>query len=72
MDEFYVICILGAKDVKIENNYYEHIELGLTDNSTSKQDQVLTMVVANNFRHIYGSDVSDENGNPYLDDDYDG
>lgn len=72
VDEFYVICILGAKDVKIENNYYEHIELGLTDNSTSKQDQVLTMVVANNFRHIYGSDVSDENGNPYLDDDYDG
>lgn len=70
--EFYVFSIVGAKDVKIENNYYEHIEKQLTDYTASKQEQVLSLMVVKNYRHIYGSDVSDENGNPYLDDDYDG
>lgn len=70
--EFYVFSIVGAKDVKIENNYYEHIEKQLTDYTASKQEQVLSLMVVKNYRHIYGSDVSDENGNPLLDDDYDG
>ena len=70
--EFYVFSIMGAKDVKIENNYYEHIEKQLTDYTATKQEQVLSMMVVKNFRHIYGSDVSDANGNPLLDDDYAG
>lgn len=68
--EFYAFSIVGAKDVKIENNTYEHLEKGLTDSTATKAQQVLSLITSNNYRHVYGSDVSDEDGNPLLEDDY--